>query len=58
MVKVIVAKTKHDCEHLLGTFVGEEHYDILIEEDTDGYMPPDPKPTERQRHDRQKIARP
>jgi hypothetical protein len=41
MVNVIVAKTKHDCEHLLGTFVDESNYDILVEEDTDCYMPPD-----------------
>lgn len=40
MVRRIVAKTKHDCEHLLGTFVDESHYDKLIEEDTDCYMPP------------------
>ncbi len=40
MVRRIVAREKHDCEHLLGTFVDESHYDILIEEDTDCYMPP------------------
>lgn len=40
MVRRIVAKTKFDCEHLLGTFVDENHYDKLIEEDTDCYMPP------------------
>jgi hypothetical protein len=40
MVRRIVARQKHDCEHLLGTFVDESHYDILIEEDTDCYMPP------------------
>jgi hypothetical protein len=39
MVKIIVAETKLDCEHLLGTFVDENSYDILIEEDTDCYMP-------------------
>lgn len=39
MVKVIVAKDKLDCEHLLGQFVDESHYDILVEEDTDCYMP-------------------
>jgi len=41
VVKVIVAKSKIDCEHLLGTFVGEEHFDILVEEDTDCYMEPE-----------------
>jgi hypothetical protein len=39
MVKVIVAQTKHDCEHLLGMFVDESNYDILINEDTDCYLP-------------------
>jgi hypothetical protein len=41
MVKVIVAKSKLDCEHLIGHFVDESHYDILIEEDTDCYLPAD-----------------
>ena len=40
MVKVIVAKSKLDCEHLLGTFVDESNYDVLVEEDTDCYMEP------------------
>lgn len=40
MVRRIVAREKHNCEDLLGTFVDESHYDILIEEDTDCYMPP------------------
>ena len=40
MVKVIVAKSKIDCEHLLGQFVDESHYDILVEEDTDCFMEP------------------
>ena len=39
MVKLIVAETKHDCEHLLGQFVDESAYDILVEEDTDCYLP-------------------
>lgn len=38
MVKVIVAQTKKDCEKLLGTFVDESHYSVLVEEDTDCYM--------------------
>lgn len=41
MVKRIVATERLDCEHLLGTFLDESHYDVLIEEDTDCYMPPD-----------------
>lgn len=40
MVKRIVAAQKFDCTHLLGTYVDESHYDIVIEEDTDCYMPP------------------
>lgn len=40
MVKVIVAKSKLDCEHLLGQFVDESHYDVLVEEDTDCFMEP------------------
>lgn len=39
MVKVIVADTKHDCSHLLGKFLDETHYDTLVEEDCDVYMP-------------------
>ena len=41
MVKVIVAKQKYDASHLLGQFVDERHYDILVEEDCDVYAPPD-----------------
>ena len=37
MTKVIIAKTKIDCEHLLGQFLDESHFDTLIEEDTDCY---------------------
>ena len=40
-VKVIVAEKKYDCSHLLGQFVDESHFDHLIEEDTDVYMPAD-----------------
>lgn len=40
MVKIIVAKEKIDCEHLLGQYLDEQHYDILVTEDTDCYMPP------------------
>jgi hypothetical protein len=39
MVKVIVADRKLDCEHLLGQFLDESHYDILVEEDCDVYAP-------------------
>lgn len=38
MVKIIVAESKLDCEHLLGQYVDESHYDIVINEDTDCYM--------------------
>ena len=41
MVKVIVADKKIDCEHLIGQFVDERHYDYLIEDDCDVYMPAD-----------------
>ena len=39
MVKVIVAEQKYDCAHLQGQFLDEQHYDFLIEEDCDVYMP-------------------
>ena len=39
MVKVIVADRKYNSEHLLGQFVDESHYDLLVEEDCDVYMP-------------------
>jgi hypothetical protein len=39
MVKVIVAEQKYDMSHMLGQFPDESHYDLLIEEDTDVYMP-------------------
>jgi len=42
-VKVIVAKQKHDMTHMLGQFPDESHYDHLIEEDTDVYMPEIPE---------------
>ena len=37
MTKIIFASTKINCEHLLGEFLDESHYDTLIEEDTDCY---------------------
>jgi hypothetical protein len=40
MVQIIVAKEKLDCEHLLGTFVDDSFYDVLIESDTDVYTVP------------------
>lgn len=39
MVRTIIAKQKYDCKHLEGQFVDESHYDILVEEDCDVYMP-------------------
>lgn len=39
-VRIIVADQKHDCSHLLGQFLDETNYDILVEEDCDVYMPP------------------
>lgn len=38
MVKVIVAESKLDCEHLLGQYLDESHFDTVINEDTDCYM--------------------
>jgi hypothetical protein len=38
MTKIIIAKSKIDCEHLLGQFLDESHFDILINEDTDCYL--------------------
>ena len=38
--KIIVADTTHNCEHLLGKFLDESHYDVVINEDTDFYAPP------------------
>ena len=45
MGKVIVAKEKLDCSHLLGQFLDESHYDVLIEEDTDCFQKADCDPT-------------
>jgi hypothetical protein len=39
MVKTIVADRKYDCTDLVGKFLDERHYDILVEEDCDVYMP-------------------
>lgn len=38
MTKVIIANSKIDCEHLLGQFLDESHFDVLINEDTDCYL--------------------
>ena len=38
MVRIIVAESKLDCEHMLGQYVDDSHYDIVINEDTDCYM--------------------
>jgi hypothetical protein len=47
MVKVIVAKSKIDCENLLGKFVDESYYDVVVNEDTDCYLPADCSSMER-----------
>jgi len=39
MTRIIVAETKLDCEHLLGTFLDESHFDTLIDFDCDFYGP-------------------
>lgn len=41
MIKVIVASEKHNCEHLLGQYLDESHFDVVIEEDCDAYLPAD-----------------
>jgi len=39
MVRTILADKLIDCEHLLGKFVDDSYYDILVTEDTDCYLP-------------------
>ena len=41
MVKVIVAERKYDRSDLLGKFVEDSDYDLVVEEDCDVYAPPD-----------------
>jgi len=38
MTKVIIAKSKVDCEHLLGQFLDVSHFDTVINEDSDCYF--------------------
>ena len=52
MVKIIVADQKYDCTDLVGKFVDERHYDILVEEDCDVYMPLPPGAEETYGEDR------
>lgn len=40
MVRTIVAKEKLDCEHLLGQFLDESHFDEVINEDCNFFAPP------------------
>jgi hypothetical protein len=40
MVKRLVVKELFDMEHMLGQFPDESHYDLLVEEDMDCYLPP------------------
>ena len=39
MVKKIVAPQKYDCKHLMGVFLDESHYDIVVDYDCDFYLP-------------------
>jgi hypothetical protein len=39
-MRTIVAKEQIDCEHLLGQFLDESHYDELINEDCNFFAPP------------------
>ena len=52
MIRKIVADQKYDCKDLLGKFVDEKHYDILVEEDCDVYMPLPPGEEETYGEDR------
>jgi hypothetical protein len=36
----IVAKEKIDCDKLIGSFLDDQHYDILVQEDCDFFAPP------------------
>lgn len=45
MAKIIVAREKLDCSHLLGQFLDESHYDTLVQEDTDCYLSADCDPS-------------
>lgn len=38
-IRIVNAPFKHDCEHLLGTFLDEQHYDLLVDDDVDFYGP-------------------
>jgi len=38
-VRVLTSKIKLNCEHLLNEFMTDEHYDIVIDSDTDFYAP-------------------
>jgi len=42
--------TRQDCEHLLGQFLDESHYDTLIEEDCDVYLRDPLSPVENGEH--------
>lgn len=39
MTKIIQLENHWDCEHLLGKFLDESHYDFVINEDVDVYRP-------------------
>lgn len=43
-VNVIVPGKKIDCDHLLGTYLDESHFDFLIDSDTDIYLTPECDP--------------
>lgn len=40
-VRIITAKFHDDCENKLGTYLDENDYDFVVQEDTDFYAPPD-----------------
>jgi hypothetical protein len=51
-VRVIVADKIENCDHLLGTFLDNSHYDILIDEDCDLYAPADCDLSSQANHDK------
>lgn len=46
-MKIIVAKEKFNCDHLLGTFAEESHFDTIIDEDCMFFTPPNCSVVER-----------
>jgi hypothetical protein len=41
-VQIYNAPRKLNCDHLLGTFLGDEHYSMVVDDDVDFYAPTNP----------------